>query len=659
MAMSVLSDRPPPLGTSLRNDKIPRGKAPKLGRSLQESVINQIMSTPMGKDMVVDMTAIRAAVTEAYQLDKEDTPPFQPSVVPKQSASGGGQGTTGEWHPSWQFKEGELAWINLLRNAHHVKPVGRKFTPDPNYSGQGECPLPQREPPYSPIKYDNVVPFEDALDAARAAAQRKSDNSFRSRGSAGMFEPVVRDYQKIASPVKEDKETGEPPITKPQSSSPAYDMMKAANSPTKVSTSPSDIGPDIRDIHLQALLHLPVNIALELHSQGYAQLSPSYEAWYHHGNLKVGCNALESGVYEVTFDELDFFQLLEMGGDSLIPQDMVSDCLLSDSACEYIFSLSSPLTNQFLDWSGDELEAHWNKRECSKNNQPVTPMDSSYLNPPTRFWEVARWHEEYAAGLERLGASQISDEEIDEQADDAQHLIMHREYLELMAITSTPWVKEVSKSSQYQERWDNLYSARMERLSRSDDNRYQLWLLDHLNPECDREHDLFLERNARKEQFFNSVPMIVSKTEEGTAVSRAVGKVRKKAKGFFNRVKTWLMEPVLVIGAEDEEVAPVPTPTPEEVRLASKAIFKEVMKGSLVEKDDRESIQWLQEPNRPLEDLPNNEFAQRVIHVIQNADEQDIYSVTGIYLGKKTKFEQVNQGSGMILLNAKVPPAVA
>lgn len=104
---------------------------------------------------------------------------------------GGGGRRKGEYVMRWNHKlGGGNALYNLLANAYILTPIGRKFVPDPNYKGDGEVP-PQKEP--LATTFDPSLPYDRAVEKAKARAIRKHSRSMGSRGKSGHLRIVYRD----------------------------------------------------------------------------------------------------------------------------------------------------------------------------------------------------------------------------------------------------------------------------------------------------------------------------------------------------------------------------------------------------------------------------------------------------------------------------------
>lgn len=679
MAMPVQKESwrhyPPPIGKGRMSAKA--GKK-QLSRFTQRSVEEQIRSQFNVSGGVVTSIevaiAARKAVAPLVQDNQEDDVPFDPAE--EAHASGGDtpppKGDT-EWYPSWQFDSKEPAWFNVMRNAYIMKPLGRKFIPDPAYNGTGECPLPQRTALHCEIKWNNVVSFEEARDEAEQAAQRKIDNSMRSRGG-DLFTPITRKY---AGP----KSAGQPQISGPPAPSPATQQVPAANQETHLSSEEMGMGStlagdtaDPRDIHLQSLWYYPVNVALHLHSEGYARLSNSYWAWMKGEEVYVGKNICEMYSVETRMDEMEFYYKLEDGCDFLLPQDMVSPQYLADSAVEAIFdSIPSAATNGFLEYEAAELSRFHYQVECSRRNlAAINPLkvglyfglgrvivlnDAYPMNDWPTIWEIAIWEDEERDGLSALGVSRLEES------------------------APLPPVAANEKPVAHEDIDFTKIGAKL-RLTEEPELWYLKWLSSNQESvPVNRQHNVLPHYlgviNRQVEGSLKNLHRSLVKAiclDAGVTTTtpwvqevdlpppvKPPGKIARKVSKFVKRASHWWNKPVLFTGGKQEdEVSDEYDPNSDpRVIAAAQAAASHIMLESAVARDDREAIQWLQDPDRPVEEASSPEFVGRVIHAIQDEEENELYSPAGIIIGKKSRFEQVNSGGSILLLNAKVPPKVA
>jgi hypothetical protein len=169
-------------------------------RKWQSSLAQSVTGPPLGpalnrkgKEKGVPLTRLRQqrtgiaeAVAKAVQFKQPTLPVVLPFKMVEASATGG-QPPSGSdkegWRPRWNNKWGEgipflgAVW-NLLANAELMTPIGRRFIPNPEYSGNGLSP-PQKEPQVCYI--DNVLPFDQALLKARAHSISATEHSRKER----------------------------------------------------------------------------------------------------------------------------------------------------------------------------------------------------------------------------------------------------------------------------------------------------------------------------------------------------------------------------------------------------------------------------------------------------------------------------------------------
>lgn len=660
MAMSVRKEDwrhyPPPRGKGRVSGK---AKNQQLKRVTRDSVEEQIRSQfNVAGGVVTSLevaVAARKAVTPVLQDNQEDESPFEPEALAHTSSGDTPPPSEDtEWYPTWQFDESEPAWCNLLRNAYLMKPLGRKFRPDPSYNGKGECPTPQRTALHCAIRWNNVVPFEDALEEARSEAFMKTDNSMRSRGSDALT-PVTRDYPGYES-------SGQPKIPKPQEPSDAVKQAPAANDNTHLSSEEmgykdstlSGDTDDPRDVQLQHLWYLSANVGLALYKDGFTALSNDYWAWVVGEQVCVGKLVSEMYTVEVRMDEMEFYHRLETGCDYLIPQDMVSPVLLTNEAVEVIFgNLPSAPSNEFMTWSSTDLNRFHLMVETSRRNFKATdPMKSSYFNDEPTIWDIERWEQEEKDGLESLGVSRSKEDQPSPVAANEKPVHENVDFTKI--------------------------GARL-RLTEEPDLWYLKWLWDNRESKpVDRSPDVIPHYLGNLRREVESVKdthrLLVTAMFNGVSTTpwledkplpppqpAPTGKILRRANKFLKRTTHWLNKPVLTFGRQEEEqreIAPAPADD-QRIIAASKAIAEQIMFESLVKKGDREAIEWLQNPDRPIEEATSPEFVGKVMYAIQDENENLLYSPTGIILGKKSRLEQVNTGGNILLLNAKAPPKTA
>lgn len=661
MAMPVRKEDwrhyPPPRGKGRVSGK---AKNQQLKRVTRDSVEEQIRSMNIAGGVVTNLEvaiAARKLVAPRVQDNQEDTVPFEPDEL-AQASSGDtpppNEGT--EWYPTWEFDTNELAWVNLIRNAYIMKPLGRKFRPDPSYNGKGECPLPQRTALHCEIKWDNVVPFEDALEEARAEAFRKRDRSMRSRGGDSLT-PVTRDYPGYES-------SGQPKIPEPPAPSDAVKQMPAANQETHLS--PSEMGykdstlsgdtDDPRDVHLQSLWHFPVNVSMSLYAEGYARLSNSYWAWMKGEEICVGSCISEMYNVETRMGEMDFYHDLENGCDCLLPQDMVSPDYLTDEAVEAIFdSIPSANTNEFLTWSTTDLNRfHLMVETSRRNHAAINPMKSSYFNDEPTIWDIERWEEEERLGLEALGVSR--EQEVHPSPVAANEKPVHED-IDFTKIGAK--LRLTEEPELWYLKWlsDNRESQAPNR-----NTTVIPHYLGNLRGKVDSVSTLHRALAIAIAEGVSTTPWVTASTEPTKPAKKPRQGVTRRVVKATRRFTHWLNKPVLTFGKQEaeqqEEIALAPADD-ERIIAASKAIAEQIIFESLVKKDDREAIAWLQNPDRPIEEASSPEFVGKVMHAIQDEDEKLLYSPAGIIIGTKNRLLQVQEGSNILLLNAKAPPKTA
>lgn len=707
-------NRPPPLGTRLSKKSPPPIVKPEaLHKSKLAEAVNSVVA-PVQPIRIDEETTLRnlAHRVRSHVASQEAA---NSAVMTASGSSSGGGGGDKEWYPTWEFDEHihKCGWFtalpNLLRNANLMKPLGKNspFIPDPDYSGKGECPLPQHTALVCEIRHDNVVSFKEATLKARELGRNKRANSFRSRGSVGLSQPIFRDIPG-ASKATGSREA----IPQTSTSSPAYQRMKMSlnkqqtSDPFKyfgdpafnddivldavdewVSTYPGDTGegsvdtgpPDGHDAHFESILSFSVNVALDITSVGYAQLSPSYYAWPFGGEMYVGRLVTAGLTYEKVYDEMEFYHVMETGTEMLILQDMENNSQVTDSACEGMFSLSTEIENEFLAWDEHELTALQQMIETSianRDRRNDNPMCSTFEQPALVYSEIQRWEDEELGGLLSLGVSRCTEEEV---------------------VDESPPPSTPSKAPDgTEERWPAVCL----RMTEEPYLRYQYWLKDNYEPNRTREDSYTIAATSRAKIGTSNVTPIsevvkahkdlvmamcttttpwVESVEDRDGsmmlpvkkinpLSKALKRTTSRVSRFFNRIDSWLSEPAFQFGGDKDSPPDKVTKEADEaaasaeVEMASEVIYRKVLEhGSYGKACDLYDIKWLseREGDKPLPELSSTDVTNKVVYAVQSEDQREIFTSSGIYIGKRSRLEQVDEGSGLLLLNHKVPPKTA
>lgn len=680
--------RPPPGGPAPRKGKVPQKKLKTKPTPLAQAIGNPLVDLGQVKALIpnsLDPIAMKAKA--ALQQPK-----------PQSSVTHGGGGGTKEWYPTWEFDPDQPAVWNLLWNARMLTPIKRRFRPDPDYNGSGECPRPQHPGMHCPIMYNNVVSFEEAVAEARIKSLKKSANSQASR-KGNPFKPTVRadwELDNWEPPQQGKVEATPPPTYKQDTPSPAFMAMKAANTslltpppiPSGLSTEaeeamaseyldweedanhrmrwdpafkqeqPSTSLSDMRNEHpyLQALWYYPITVAMGLEG-GTTALSPSYRCREQGDEVHIIADIHPEVQYIHRLPSEEFFYLLETGVDGLLVQDMVDEFNLEDRAVEYLFQLSSELTNELMGCERNELLQLWSDERLAKINFNMhDPYHPAYNAPTVTQDEQRGWRAEFQKGYTRLALACSMKEH-------------HRKAKESYAKTSTPWLNSPAPAVEAPttppkvdtqnkgECWQFLYDRRTERLLQQEECQYQLWLLEtsHYNhqPTHDREITTTMDFHHRC-QFFDSVDEYYNFISPPPKES----KVKQVLKDVGRRLKAWMNEPLFEVGDEAMDVAPPPSPTPAEVVAASNQIARRVARDKTAH-DEAYDLEWLEslgdQPNEPpANEAEKQQFVQRVMQEINSRTPEDVFSQDGIYLGQTIPFKK-SEG-GIVLLDPVTPP---
>lgn len=682
MAMAVLKQQgaPPSGGGKLK---------PPKNTSEMERLVAQA---------VVDMSAVRAKLPPVKSISElEEWELHQRLKLLGGSSTGGGGGEDKTWYPSWTYDANQPALWNLLWNAEIMTPVGKRFTPEPEYKGNGLSP-PQRPGLMCQVQWDNVVDFETALVAAKQSAIAKSNHSARSRGYPNLLdeeyqrsfkvkqdtERIVQSFERDSYPRDWDRSADPSYFTREWRDSEELDIsafemggdFEAWDEASNEEYYTTTLVGDTTDSHMSCL-NISISAAMAFH-QG-KMFSLSYSTLASAENGEVWVYRFDSDIHSDHYivkrmPELDFYYMLEEADSHFSISDNVfspDGDTLTDWAVDQIFNLHD-VGGEFRSWHTSELMQLW-----MEENHQATQRDAhrEYLDTYNEivepsYAEIMRWHYEYKAFHQKVWASYRNPQPYEYKQPRVSTPIQSwmtdevwrhgSEWRKYEQLVDDHYSGTQTSSQQYTETEDLQASGvgKFSELSyedwwnqrRSHDAlRYHCWLVKHDTVTAALDEDRMSEGSLseylpRTMRFMDSVPVNLELLREYESPISRLGKWVSKKLSRFN---SWLDEPIFKVGKSklvtQKDIDEVNHFIDEEVvnKIASRIIAEGTAH------DDSYDLEWLEQTSVP---TSKHDLVAAAVKQYMQEEPKEIFSDQGIFLGRQLTLPRMPE-TGLILLS--------